>query len=340
MRTKLVVVSFLALCAGALVVMVGPAEPARPRPRPRHGVPTLHVQARIPLGEVGAGIVGAEGYVWTVSQFPRYQIIKIDPASNQVVGRLDLDGGGAMDDVVWIAYDTGSLWVSRQQSGEVDRITLDPLAVAARIKIDDPFDVAAGFGHVWVPQFDPYQWSLIDQGTNAVTKTQPATGPTAAVIDNGAVWLLEHRAQDIERIDPATNTVTRKIPVNTFGGVPERLAAGFGSIWTADPKSGTVARIDEATGKQRVEIVLPGTPLYNPYPIATGGGSVWVGSDHGVGRISPRTNRLTGKLALTYDNRSCGPHGANVCVLGLTYASGSVWVNDVYHRQLLRIAPN
>ena len=337
MRAKLAVVTFLALGAAALVVMVGPAAPAKPRPRPV--IPTLHVLARIPLGQVGAGIVGAEGYVWTVSQFPRYQIIKIDPASNQVVGRLDLGDGGSTVDVVWITYDSGSLWVSRKDSGEVDRITLDPLTIAARIKVDDPFDVAAGFGSVWVPQFDPYQWSVIDEATNQVKKVQPATGPTAAVIDNGAVWLLEHRAQDILRIDPATNTVTMKAPVHTFGGVPERLAAGFGSLWTADPRSGTVARIDEATGKQRVEIVLPGVPLFNPYPIATGGGSVWVGSDHGVGRISPRTNRLTGKLALTYDNHWCGPQGTNVCVLGLTYASGSVWVNDIYHRQMLRIAP-
>jgi hypothetical protein len=44
-------------------------------------------------------------------------------------------------------------------------------------------------------------------------------------------------------------------------------------------------------------------------------------------------------VALTYDNRSCGPQGANVCALGVTYASGSVLVTDVYHRQVLRIAP-
>jgi streptogramin lyase len=269
--------------------------------------------------------------------YPRYQVIKIDPGTNHVVGRLDLGGGGSMDDVVWITYASGSLWVSRQLSGEVDRINLDPLSVAARVKIDDPFDVAAGFGSVWVPQFDPYQWSVIDPSTNTATKTQPATGPTSAVIDNGAVWMLAHRAKTLLRIDPATDTITKQIPVRTGGGVPERLAAGFGSIWTADPKSGSVARIDEATGKQLVEIVLP-TSLWNPYPIATGGGSVWIGSDHGVGRINPRTNRLSGKLTLTYDDRNCGPSGANVCALGVTFASGSAWVTDVYHRQVLRIA--
>jgi len=331
MRWKLAIISLAALGAAALAAMAGPAASSS-------AVAKLHVQARIAIGQVGAGIVGAEGYVWTVSMFPTYQIVKIDPASNRVVERLDLGGVGAMDDVVWIAYDSGSLWVSRERSGEVDRITLDPLAVAARIKLEDPFDVAAGFGSVWVPQFGPYEWSVIDQGTDTVKKSQPATGPTAAVIDNGAVWMLAHRAQTLLRIDPSTNTVTQKIHVSTGGGVPERLAAGFGSIWTTDPRSGSVARIDETTGKQRVEIVLPTVPLWNPYPIATGGGSVWVGSDHGVGRINPKTNRLSGKLALKYDNRSCGPQGANVCVLGVTYASGSVWVTDVYHRQVLRIA--
>jgi streptogramin lyase len=336
MRWLLRIVPLIGLAVAVLAATVGSAASSNGVSR---AVPTLHVQAKIPIGQVGAGIVGAEGYVWVVSTYPRYQIIKIDPSTNHVVGRLDLAGGGSLADVVWITYDAGSLWVSRELNGEVDRITLDPFAVAARIKLEDPFDVAAGFGSVWVPQFGPYQWSTISTSTNAVTQTQPATGPTSAVIDNGAVWMLAHRAKTLLRIDPATNTVTEQIPVQTGGGVPERLAAGFGSIWTADPRSGSVARIDEATGKQLVEIVLPTTPLWNPYPIATGGGSVWVGSDHGVGRINPRTNRLSGKLTLTYDNRTCGPSGANVCVLGVTFASGSAWVTDVYHRQVLRIAP-
>jgi streptogramin lyase len=337
MGWKLAVVSLAALVVAALVATARPAAPATRAPA---RVARLRVQARIPIGQVGAGIVGAEGYVWTVSMFPTYQVIKIDPSSNRVVGRLALGGSGSMDDVVWITYDSGSLWVSRDASGEVDRITLDPLAVAARIKVDDPFDVAAGFGSLWVPQFSPYRWSVIDEGTNRVTKSQPATGPTAAVIDNGAVWMLAHRAQKLLRIDPSTNTVTQQISVNTGGHVPERLAAGYGSIWTTDPKSNSVARIDETTGRQLVEILLPATPLWNPYPIATGGGSVWVGSDHGVGRINPKTNRLTGALTLTYDNKACGPGGANVCALGVTYANGSAWVTDVYHRQVLRIAPN
>lgn len=335
MRWQLRVVSLVALALTALVVIVGATASSSSTSLK---VSKLRVRARIPIGQVGAGIVGAEGYIWTVSMFPRYQVIKIDPSSNHVVARLDLGGGGSMADVVWITYDSGSLWVSRELSGEVDRVSLNPLTVVARVKLEDPFDVAAGFGSVWVPQFGPYQWSVIDASTNSATKTQPATGPTAAVIDNGAVWMLAHRAKTLLRIDPATNTVTKQIPVKTGGGVPERLAAGFGSIWTADPKSGSVARIDEATGKQLVEIVLPTTPLWNPYPIATGGGSVWVGSDHGVGRINPNTNRLSGTLALTYDNHTCGPQGANVCALGVTFASGSAWVTDVYHRQVLRIA--
>lgn len=335
MRWQLRIASLVAFALAGLVVIVSPATSSS---KPSLKVPTLHVQARIPIGQVGAGIVGAEGYVWTVSMFPRYQVIKIDPSTNHVVARLDLGGGGSMSDVVWITYDSGSLWVSRDLSGEVDRISLNPLAVAARVKVEDPFDVAAAFGSVWVPQFAPYQWSVIDQTTNSTTKTAPATGPTSAVIDNGAVWMYAHRAKTLLRIDPATNTVTKEIPVRTGGGTAERLAAGFGSIWTADPRSGSVARIDETTGKQLVEIVLPTNPLWNPYPIATGGGSVWVGSDHGVGRINPQTNRLSGTLTLPYDNHACGPSGANVCVLGVTFANGSAWVTDVYHRQVLRIA--
>src|SRR5690242_2093039 len=121
MRWKLAVVSLGTL---AVAVFVASARPAAPSTLAQTRVPTLRVQARIPIGQVGAGIVGAGGYIWAATMFPTYQVVKIDPASNRVVARLALGDGGAMDDVVWITYDSGSLWVSRELSGEVDRISL------------------------------------------------------------------------------------------------------------------------------------------------------------------------------------------------------------------------
>jgi streptogramin lyase len=299
----------------------------------------LQVTAQIPIGRLAGGIVGARGFLWVVSVFPKNEVDKIDPKTNRVVARLPL-GGVPSAEVAWITYGAGSLWISRATAWEVDRVSLNPLSVVSRTKIQDPFDVAVGFGSVWVPQFDPYQWSRIGASTNKVSKTAPATGPTAAVVDHGFVWILEHRSRSILKISPATGTVVKTIPVVTGGSVPERLAAGFGSLWTTDPQSSSIARIDEASGRQRVEIVLPKEPLWNPYPIATGGGSVWVGTDHGVGRIDPVTNQLTGELKLAYANPTCGPSTQSTCINGITYANGSVWATDWAGKQVVRIAPH
>jgi len=333
---RLFIVVMSAVAALAITGVVASAAPDRTS---NNVVAKLHVQARIPIGRFAGGIVGAEGSVWAVAIYPKNEIVQINPGTNRVVARLALGGTPSPAEVAWITYGDGSLWVSRKDAGEVDRVSLSPLKVVDRVKLESPFDVAVAGNSVFVPQFDPYQWSTIDTSTNKTTDSQPATGPTSAVFDNGAIWMLAHRAQTLLRIDPTTDTVTEKIPVKTGGSVPERVAAGFGSIWATDPRSGSIARIDENTGKQLVEIVLPTVPLLNPYPIATGGGSVWVSADHGVGRIDPTTNQVTGTLRLAFDNKACGPGADNICTNGITYANDSVWVTDFYKRQVLRISP-
>ncbi|HET9614651.1 MAG TPA: hypothetical protein VFP22_07550 [Candidatus Limnocylindrales bacterium] len=298
----------------------------------------LRVRARVATGDLVGGLASAGGFVWGVATYPRQEVVQIDPATNRVVARIPLGGTPGPSQVAWITYGDGALWVSRSLASEVDRIDPSTRRITARVALDDPYDVAVAGSTVFVPQFDPYQWSTIDATTASVTGSRPATGPSSAVVDNGAIWILAHRSKSILRVDPATNTVTKQIPVSTGGGVPERLAAGFGSLWATDPRSSSIARIDEASGKQVKEIKLPADPLWNPYPIATGAGFVWVGSDHGVGKIDPATNRVVGSLALANDNKTCGPATDYPCTDGIVYADHSVWVADWNKRQVLRIA--
>jgi DNA-binding beta-propeller fold protein YncE len=299
--------------------------------------PTLRIRARIPIGELAGGIVSAAGSIWAVTVYPKQQVVQIDPATNRVVGRIFLGGTPSPGDVAWITYGAGALWVSRAESNEVDRIDPASSTITARIVIDEPYDVAVAGNSVYVPEFDPYKWSVIDAATGKVTTSQPATGPSSAVVDHGAVWILLHRSQTVIRVDPATNSVTHRMRVITGGSVPERIAAGFGSVWVADPRSTSIARLDETKGKQLVEIDLPYEPLFNPYPITTGGGFVWFGTDHAVGRINPATNRVAGMIKLAYDNKTCGPATDYPCTDGIAYAAGSVWVADWNNQQILRI---
>ena len=333
MRDRLLVASATLLILGAAIAGTATARTAR-----AGGVTRLRIQAHIPTRDLVGGITSAAGSVWAVATYPRQEVLQIDPASNAVVARIPLGGTPAPSQVAWITYGSGALWVSRSLAGEVDRIDPSTRAITARVAVDDPYDVAVAGDTVFVPQFDPYQWSTINASTASITSTHPATGPSSTVFDRGAIWMLAHRSSTMLRIDPATGTVTKQIRVRTGGGVPERTAAGFGSLWVTDPKSSSVARIDETSGKQVKEISLPGDTLWNPYPIATGAGAVWVGSDHGLGKISPGTNRVTATLRLAFDNRTCGPATDYPCTSGIAYAAGSVWVADWNKNQILRVS--
>jgi streptogramin lyase len=299
--------------------------------------PTLQIRAHIPIGELAGGIVSAAGSIWTVTLYPKQQVVQIDPATNRVVGRIFLGGTPSPGDVAWITYGAGALWVSRAEANEVDRIDPASGAITARVEVDDPYDVAVSGNSVYVPEFDPYKWSVIDATTAKVTASYPGTGPSSAVADRGAVWILLHRSQTVIRVNPTTNSVTHRMAVVTGGSVPERIAAGFGSLWVTDPRSTSIARLDEGKGKQLAEIDLPYDPLFNPYPITTGGGYVWFGTDHGVGRIDPATNRVAGMIKLAYDDKTCGPSTDYPCTDGIAYAAGSAWVADWNNQQILRI---
>lgn len=333
MRHRLLLASAVLFVLGAALAGTATAPAAAVS-----SVTRLRIQAHVSTGDLVGGITFAEGSVWAVATYPRQEVLQIDTATNAVVARIPLGGTPAPSQVAWITYGDGMLWVSRALAGEVDRIDPSKRSITARIAVDDPYDVAVAGNTVFVPEFDPYRWSTIDASTASVTTTHPATGPSAAVFAHGAIWMLAHRSSTMLRIDPATGTVTKEIRVRTGGGVPERTAAGFGSLWVTDPKSSSIARIDEASAKQVKEISLPGDTLWNPYPIATGGGAVWVGTDHGVGKINPVTNRVTATVRLAYNNRTCGPQTDYPCASGVAYANGSVWVADWNKSQILRIS--
>lgn len=333
MNNRLSLVSAIAI----VLIAAGAATVTTPA-RGAAGPGRLRIQAHVATNDLVGGIVSAEGSLWAVATYPRQEVLQIDPAKNRVVARIPLGGTPLASQVAWITYGADALWVSRSLASEVDRIDPATKRITARIPVDDPYDVAVAGTTVFVPQFDPYQWSTIDTEKDSVAGTHPATGPSSAVFDNGAIWMLQHRASSILRIDPDTGSVTSQIRVQTNGGVPERMAAGFGSLWITDPRSSQVARIDEASGKQVKAIGLAGNTLWNPYPIATGGGAVWVGTDHGVGRIDPATNKVTASVRLAYDNKACGPATDYPCTSGIAYAAGSVWVADWNKNQILRIA--
>jgi virginiamycin B lyase len=134
------------------------------------------------------------------------------------------------------------------------------------------------------------------------------------------------------RIDPASNRV---VGTTVTTGAPWccGVAAGGEGVWLAAATSGTVARIDPATGRAVATIRLGGRPA----AVVVGGGSVWVADDQArrLWRIDARTNQVLGS----------SPPSGIVITQGTTWpvmelTDGTLWVLHTFEAKVSRIAPH
>ncbi len=102
--------------------------------------------------------------------------------------------------------------------------------------------------------------------------------------DESAVWVVSGCDNSyVARIDPRTNQIVATVDA---GSPPADLALGFGSLSVTSPgpyQPIGLARIDPATNK-----IVARTKIRFAQAVATGDGSVWVGSGVKLVRITPR----------------------------------------------------
>jgi virginiamycin B lyase len=133
---------------------------------------TNKVIATIKAGTEPNGLVYAFGAIWVGDRLGN-QLLKIDPASNKIVGSLKLD---APD---WVTPDDRSLWVS-QESGSIVRVDPAALQVTATVKVGaNPLHTAVVGGDLWVPNLDDSTISVIDRAAGTVKDT--FAGPSGAI---------------------------------------------------------------------------------------------------------------------------------------------------------------
>ena len=109
-----------------------------------------------------------------------------------------------------------------------------------------------------------------------------------------------------------------------IASAPAAMAVGFGSLWLADPSTGSIDRLHAETGSVIDRIPVGGTPA----AVTVGGGSVWVASVPGdrVLRIDPTTGAVTQTVPLG---------GAQLSAL--TFGRGALWVADATDQSLLDV---
>jgi streptogramin lyase len=192
-------------------------------------------------------------------------LVRIDPATNEVVDRLRSDP--TFGDVT---FGAGSLWVitGANEEGAVWRI--DPVTADVQQEIPLP---------------NPSFWNEMEAGDEAIWVT---SSPVAH--GDGAPLVRLHR------IDPSTGGITAEVPLGNgaFGlGAEDRavslatLAVGEGSVWVLIETESLVVRVDPAAlGRGETLGGIAGGSSDVGSGMTIGAGAIWVTAPEAVTRVT------------------------------------------------------
>jgi hypothetical protein len=168
---------------------------------------------------------------------------------------------------------------------------LQPLDVLAKIAIPDPFEIAEGFGSIWVGANLSGNVVRIDPATNAIlAKVQVSTFTSGLAVTGDAIWVIDGDTQSVRRIDPKTNTLTKdSIAMGDDGG---SLSWFGGHLWQSG--RGHATRIDPVT-REVTTFQLPGT--CSDCSLAIVGGQGYTYSDGTLQRIDLTTHQVVASNA-------------------------------------------
>jgi YVTN family beta-propeller protein len=263
-----------------------------------------YVAARVTVGRSPSSVAIDPTGVWVTNWFDN-TLSRINPATNTVLATIPLVLPGTAGPEA-ITTGGGSLWVTTTEYAADDTnlpgsvLRIDPAtgAVLATIAAGrGAYDIAYGYGAVWVTNIVDGNVQRIDPTTNQVVTTIQVFGAWGIAVDSTAVWVVND-AGTVTRIDPVTNQVLLSFPTQPTGAY---IVAGNGSLWMSHPGTdglgdGSVSRIDPATNA-----VIANIPVGDlPYELAVAGGSVWVGLNQTpvVVRINTATNTVLNRLTV------------------------------------------
>lgn len=280
-------------------------------------------------GFPNAVAVGARG-VWVVRDGRR--VIKIDPASGEVIGRIGAGDELGSERPCGITVSDGAVWVATL-SGNVARINTRTNRLSRLIETEEAACVAAGRGGIWVTQPDRGVVLRIDPATNEIAAEIPLDGfPQGVAVGFGSVWVAAADPPDganggVSRIDPRSNEVVRTILVPNL---PEFLATGNGMVW-ATSNNGTVAEIDPRTNQlvSSIRITEGGRTT-----IAVGGDTVWAseivetGESAPIVAINPEDGQVRGPALEAVPSP-----------LGMAFGAGALWITNYDDGTVTRFQP-
>jgi DNA-binding SARP family transcriptional activator/streptogramin lyase len=153
-------------------------------------------------------------------------VLRIDPATNSVTGRVDLPAP-AID----LGAGQGNVWVTTEDERLV-RIDEGSAAISAKESLPSQgASPVVAAGALWLIEYtETPQVGKLDPSTVTQTASIPFRSSfiAALVADGGVIWAVDHASSRLWRIDPTTE---RAVRVVTVGHHPIAMAAGHGAAW-------------------------------------------------------------------------------------------------------------
>jgi DNA-binding SARP family transcriptional activator/DNA-binding beta-propeller fold protein YncE len=251
-------------------------------------------------------------------------IIRIDPKTNKVVEdiRVGREPSG-------IVATHGAVWVANEQDRTLTRFdtrTHEEQTIGGLRGVG--FVTSDQHGNIYASGWDyPYVWLIDPKSVARVATFRVRSRAVGMAVGGGSLWVVDRLVNGVTRIDLAR---PRKHGFVHVGADPLVTVFGYGALWVANSDDGTVS------------VVRPGIPkaqtipvLSKPFGIASGYGSIWVGS-YGwseVVRIDPELRRVIKKIDVA-------PPGFDESGLyNVAAGAGSIWAVNAETNDIARIDP-
>jgi streptogramin lyase len=202
-------------------------------------------------------------------------LARVDPRHNGIEPvSLGEASAGLPQPLFVVRTGAGAVWVTR--GNELLRVDPREERVTARLPVPRTEGLAVGLGSVWLTTQDERVMRIDARRAEPLYARDLSQLGFFPLVAEGSLWVigspgLRGDRTKVWRLNPGTFTqdATIALPkVPAYG-----LAAGNGALWTVDPDSGGIWRIDAQTNTP----TRLATVGHHPIAVAAGGGVVWVG---------------------------------------------------------------